>query len=73
MCIDIVESWFGIANWQVWSIFTELSARHMIVVEYYCSCFYFLFIAAENQKVHPQVKEHRESVLNLIQVYLKGM
>ena len=27
MCIDIVEIWFGIANGQISSILTELSAR----------------------------------------------
>ena len=27
MCIDIVEIWFGIANGQILSNFTELSAR----------------------------------------------
>ena len=31
MCIDIVEIWFGIADWQIWSILTKLSAHHMIV------------------------------------------
>ena len=30
MCIDIVEIWFGIANGQIWSVLTELSALHTI-------------------------------------------
>ena len=29
MCIEIVEIWFGIANWQILSILTELSACDM--------------------------------------------
>ena len=29
MCIDIVEIWFGIANWQILSFLTELSVSDM--------------------------------------------
>ena len=35
MCIDIVEIWFGIANGQMSSIFTELCARHTVFI---CLC-----------------------------------
>ena len=35
MCIDILEIWFGIANGQISSFLTELSARDMVVVGYY--------------------------------------
>ena len=31
MCIDILEIWFGIANEQISSILTEVSARHMSI------------------------------------------
>ena len=31
MCIDIVNIYFGIANGQILSIFTELSARSMSI------------------------------------------
>ena len=41
MCIDIVEIWFGIANWQISSI-SELSARHTIVAGYYRFTFLLL-------------------------------
>ena len=32
MCIDIMEIWFGIANGQILSIFTELSARDIMMI-----------------------------------------
>ena len=42
MFIDIVEIWFGIANGQILSILTELSARDSIMVRYYSLTFSFL-------------------------------
>ena len=42
MCIDIVDIWFGIAHWQILSIFEQLSARNIIKAGYYR--FMFLFI-----------------------------
>ena len=43
MCIDIVEIWFGIANGQISSNFTELSARDTIMAVYYSLTFLFFF------------------------------
>ena len=34
MCIDIVEIWFGITNWQFRQFLTELSARHTSVFSF---------------------------------------
>ena len=34
MCIDIVEIWFGIANGQISSNFTELAARDMPIFSF---------------------------------------
>ena len=42
MCIDIVEIEFGIANWLISSILTELSARHMVVAGLSLHVFYLL-------------------------------
>ena len=43
ICIDITEIWFGIANGQISSILTELSARNKIIAEYYRLFFFFFF------------------------------
>ena len=48
MSINIVEIWFGIANWQISSVFfTELSAHLTIVVGIIVSYFYFLLFPQE--------------------------
>ena len=51
MCIDIMESWFGIANRQFRQIFTELSARDTIMAGYYsltvCLLMFVLTILAQ--------------------------
>ena len=39
MCIDILKIWFGIANGQISSFFTELSARDTIMAGYYSLMF----------------------------------
>ena len=44
MCIDIVEIWFGIANGQISSIFTELSACDTTMAGYYNSTFLFIYL-----------------------------
>ena len=32
MCIDIVEIWFGIAKWQISSIFDRASRKHAYII-----------------------------------------
>ena len=41
MCIDIMEIWYGIANGQILSNFTELSACDTIMAGYYSLMFLF--------------------------------
>ena len=41
-CIDSKDIWFGIANWQITSMFWQLSSRDTIIAGYYR--FMFLFI-----------------------------
>ena len=44
MCIDIMEIWFGIANGQILSNFTELSARDTIMAGYYILTFLLPYV-----------------------------
>ena len=41
MCIDIVDIWFKIANWQIMSIFEGVISPHTIPVGYYHFTFLF--------------------------------
>ena len=43
MYIAIVEIWFGIANGQISSNFTELSVRDTIMAGYYSLTFFILY------------------------------
>ena len=46
MCIDIVEIYFGIAYWQVSSVFDTIMAG------YYCFMFYFIILFVSDPIVH---------------------
>ena len=44
MCIDIVEIYFGIADWQISSIFDKISAHDMIMAGNIVSHFIYFCI-----------------------------
>ena len=57
VCIDIKEIWFGIANGQISSMFTELSARDMIMAGYYS----LTFLLKDNKQFY-HLKEYKKEL-----------